>query len=116
VVEAAKGRALRKDLYSTGDDTTNRALQDVQQQVDAKFRSQQASPFATGRIITKVSMTAGTPERVAHKLGRDYIAWTVIRKSANADVWESNYTSPDSRSKFVVLDCSADVTVDLLVG
>ena len=56
MVEAAKGRALRKDLYSTGDDTTNRALQDVQQQVDAKFRSQQASPFATGRIITKVSM------------------------------------------------------------
>lgn len=116
MVEAAKGRPLRKDVYNTGSTTTDRALTDVQQQVDSKFRSQQSSPFATGRIIPSVSLTTGTANKVSHKLGRKYVAWTVVRKSANADVWEDNYSSPSNPGKFVVLQCSADVKVDILVG
>lgn len=116
MVEAAKGRALRKDIYSTGNDTADRALADVQQQVDSKFRSQQSSPFATGRIIPGISLTTGTANKVSHKLGRKYVSWSVVRKSANADVWEDNYSSPSNPNKFIVLQCSADVKVDLLVG
>ena len=116
MVEANKGRPLKKNLYRTGNEESDRAFADVQQDVDSKFKSQQKSPFATGRIIPGVSLAAGTSKDIPHKLGRKYVAWSVVRKSANAIIWETNYSNPTNPKKFLSLTPTADVTVDILVG
>ncbi len=116
MVEVAKGAAFRRDNYRTGNDDTDRALLDVQQRVSETVDSKGNSPFAQGRILPNVSLTTGSTNRIAHKLNRKYVAWSIVRKSADANVWESSYSSPDNPKKFLVLDCSADVKVDILVG
>lgn len=116
MVEVHKGRPLQKNLYRTGNEESDRALADVQQDVDSKFKSQQQSPFATGRIMKGVKLAAGGSKKVAHKLGRKYVAWSVIRQSGNSIIWESNYASPTNPEKFLTLTATSDVTVDILVG
>tara|TARA_R110002020_G_scaffold82627_8_gene204961 strand:+ start:908 stop:1258 length:351 start_codon:yes stop_codon:yes gene_type:complete len=116
VVDVHKGRPLKQSLFQTGNEESDRAFADVQQDIDSKFRSQQQSPFATGRIIAKVQLAAGVSKRVAHKLGRRYVAWSVVRKSADSGVWESDYSQPANPEKFIYLTATADVTVDIVVG
>lgn len=116
VVRAHRGRPLKKNLYRTGNEESDRAFADVQQDVDSKFKSQQKSPFATGRIIESIDLEAGVSKQIAHKLGRKYIAWTVIRQSADSNVWETNYASPVNPDKFIDLTATADITIDIVVG
>ena len=116
VVEVHKGRPLQKNLYRTGNEEADRALADVQQDVDSKFKSQQQSPFATGSILKGVTLSAGTSKKVAHKLGRKYVAWSIVRQSDNSIIWETNYAKPTSPEKFLTLTATSDVTVDILVG
>ena len=97
---------LRK---GTSDD---RALSILQDSLDVIFSWLRGKQHLDAEVVTDVSLTSGTATTVPHKLGRKYTGWIVVRKNANADVWESASLSP---SLYINLNTSANVEVDLLV-
>lgn len=73
-----------------------------------------ASPIATPTLLKGVDLVTGQANSVNHLLGKVLTGWLVIRQRSQADVWDSQDTNriPD---KTLILRCSANVTVDLLV-
>ena len=61
-------------------------------------------------FLREISLTT-TETVVRHQLGRQLLGWKLIRKDANADVWESQ--APDEA--FLYLQATADVTVSIEV-
>ena len=76
------------------------------------FRELFTRPVVMGNLVTNVVLIAGSFVKVPHKLGAVYRGWSVVRKNANANVWEQAPTMP---KQFIELNCSANVTVDLWV-
>lgn len=72
------------------------------------------SPIVNGVLLKDVVLTAGQTTLVEHKLGRELLGWSVVRKRANSTVWDSQDSNQFS-SKSLALQCSANVTVDLWV-
>ena len=70
-------------------------------------------PLLKGRLIEGIEVTTAT-KTVEHKLGRSIVGWFIVNKNANADVWDAGTTDTDS-TKFLVLDSTATVTIDLWV-
>lgn len=81
-------------------------LQDRLQEFFAQFIG---NPLLNGVLLTNVSLSS-TATNVEHKLGRPHLGWIIVRKDANADIWES-----DTTKSFVKLTADANVTVDLWV-
>lgn len=65
-------------------------------------------------LIQDISLTTGATNYINHTLGRSISGWTVHKKNAQADIWEDTSVSVNS-SKQLVLQCSANVTCDLVV-
>ena len=70
-------------------------------------------PPIHGRLVSSVVLST-TPVNVEHKLSRPLLGWIVVRKNADARVWEDQATTVDG-AKFLRLDASAAVTVTLWV-
>lgn len=93
---------------------SDRVLQDLQAAIFAVLDPLvRLVPLNHGRLISSVVLST-TPVNVEHKLGRPLIGWLVVRKNADARVWEDQATTVDG-SKFLRLDASAAVTVTLWV-
>lgn len=84
----------------------------VQDNVNAAFIPLQASQIINGQVLKGVSLTTGQDNIVNHRLGRELVGYIVIKKNANADVWDSSTLTP---ALTVVLQTSANCTVDLYV-
>ncbi len=101
-----------KAFKKTG--TDNSDLQKVQNNVQAAIEPLIASAIGDGQLLTGVVLVAGTPSMVAHQLGRDILGWIVVGTNAQADVWDEQALNT-FKSRFVRLQTSADVTVNLWV-
>lgn len=89
-----------------GDPATARAMDGMDQALRGAV-----SGIASARQLKAVAVgTTDTP--VAHGLGRPFTAWLVVRRTAAAQPFEGTQTDT---SKFLVLQSSSAVTVDLLV-
>lgn len=71
-------------------------------------------PIAGGRIISNISVVSGTSKVINHGLGRKLQGWIAIKKSANANIWDSQLTNT-LESRTLNLNSDANVTIDLWV-
>lgn len=63
-----------------------------------------------GQLLRDVVLASGVANQVPHKLGRALIGYEVVRRNAQAIIWD---TAADD--KFVTMRASATVTVTLWV-
>lgn len=85
----------------------------VQGNVEDVLRRLAGNEFITGRPFKDIALKAGQSNVVKHNLGR-VANWIVVRKlSTSADIWELAGSSNNAPKSQLVLDCSADVTVNL---
>lgn len=63
-------------------------------------------------LVADVALASGVAQEVAHGLGRPALGWIVVKRNANATVWEPS-TSVAS-DKFVRLQSDANVTINIL--
>lgn len=104
------GQRLRDyKKIKSDDDVLNRVQDQIAYSIAQLIRTEPLD----GRLIPNVSLTAGA-NSVEHKLGRDLRGWIVVRKRANANIWDEQDSNTRS-SLFLNLQTSADVTVDLWV-
>jgi hypothetical protein len=73
------------------------------------FKSQNDST-----ILANVTLTQGINNIVNHTLGRQLAGWQIVRKRAQADIWDSQ-DSNTNPALTLLLNTSADVVVDILV-
>lgn len=96
-------------LFQTKDVELNRVYQNV-----SKFAQQfVGNPLLEGLVIKDLTVLSASGLTVSHGLGRDIQGWVVIRKGAQADVWEAS--NQPTASKTLVLESSANVTISLYV-
>lgn len=87
----------------------NQELSRFQEDVADTFNQILKNPIQD-YVILKDVVLGTTSTFVDHKLGRMPIGWFIVNKNANANVW--NYETTD---KYLDLDASAAVTVDIYV-
>lgn len=82
----------------------------------------QIPPFLLeGAEVTSLALlSANNPTEISHYLGRELLGWVVIRKSANANVWDSQASNTIAGGyagvdKTLLLNVSANVTLQLYV-
>lgn len=90
------------------DEALNRVQDRIKQVTDALVANQ----LLEGRLLT-VTLTAGAFTRVSHGLGRPPTGYIVVRRNANAVIWDQP-NGTDSGA-FLQLQPSATVTVTLWV-
>ncbi len=95
-------------------DTSDRVVSTIQNNVDAVFRQILAQQILNGNIIKDVPLITGQNNLVNTGLAGKLTGWIVIRNRANSVVWDAQDTNLDP-TKTLVLLCSANTTVDLLV-
>lgn len=93
--------------------TGDRNLDQVQANVDKAIRQVTDTGIVPGIKVKDVFLATGSPVDVPHGLGRDP-DWIVIKKNADARVWDSQSTNPAKRNT-LQLNSSADVTVSLWI-
>ena len=87
-------------------------LMRVQDNVNTALIPVLTNQILNGQVLKSVVLTTGSSNIVNHKLGRDLVGYIVIKKNANADVWDSTSVTP---TLTLVLETSANCTVDLYV-
>lgn len=70
-------------------------------------------PSIQATTLTQIALATGSDQQVAHKRGRKWIGWRIVRQSGAADVYEAT-TQQDDRT-YLSLVTSANVTVDIEV-
>lgn len=93
--------------------TEDPLLQRLQDAIAASFNQFEKLPQLDSVVIQDVTLTSGIDNEVEHKLTRPIQGWQIIRKNANADVWESS-TVNTTPSSAVILRSSATVKVTIL--
>lgn len=101
-----------KDLK--GISTSNPELSRLQSNLDNWASSIMKSGLNDGLLLKSVVLSTGVINAVEHKLGRELSGWIIVRKRANAQVWDSQDTNI-FKTKSLALECSANVTIDLWV-
>lgn len=92
------------------DDLLQQRLQDS---VAASFQYFEKLPQLDSVIVQDVILSSGIDNAVEHKLNRKLTGWQIIRKDANADVWESS-TVNSTPSKTIILRSSATVKLSFI--
>lgn len=92
--------------------TTSEEVKHLQDAVALIFNQVLKKQIIDGRIIEDVVVNTGSPVSVAHGLGKAVRGWVVIKKNANADVWDSASVTPTATMD---LNSSANVTISLWV-
>lgn len=93
--------------------TPDWTLQKIQDNVSSSLNPIAAKPIVDGVLVQDVKLTSGQDNSVSHTIGRTPLMWIVVKKNANADVWEATSPAP---SKTLNLWCSANCTVSLWVA
>lgn len=70
-----------------------------------------ANPATNGILMKSVQLSTGD-NTINHKLGRNLQGWVIVRKRANADIYDTQ-DSNSMPSLTLTLNSSANVTVDL---
>lgn len=103
---------LKDDKLTVGELGQN--VNKFQENVDV-YLSQITAPFLLdGRLLENVQLLTGAPNLIEHKLGRKPLGFLVVRKRAQADVWD-NQDANVFKDRSIDLRSSANVTVDIYV-
>jgi len=86
----------------------------VQQNVQVIFDEMADKNHMDSFIIKDVELATGSANYIDHLLARKINGWWVAKRNADATVWEDESVTVDS-TKQLVLQCSASVTIDLVV-
>lgn len=100
--------ALRK--IQSDDDVLNRFQDNVASAISPIIQQ----PILGGNLLSGISLLTGVDNNVPHKLGRKLIGYMVVRKNSNSTVWDSQGFNL-SQNSTLILNCSANTTVDLWV-
>lgn len=103
----AKNRAYK--IVSTDD----KDLAKVQENVANFVEPLQNSQIWQGVLYKGISLSSASTTLVEHKLNRDPQGWIIVSKNANSNIWENNTGVITKR--FIGLDCSADVIVNIWI-
>lgn len=101
-----------KDLKKINTDIAS--LAKLQDNVENWAQSVSKNLIVNGVFLGPIPLAAGTVNNIEHKLGRPLKGWIVVGKNSNVDVWDSQDANV-FKSKFLALNCSANVTVNLWV-
>jgi hypothetical protein len=93
--------------------TEDPLLQRIQDAIAASFQQFEKLPQLDSVIIKDITLASGIDNQVEHKLSRPIQGWQIIRKDANANVWEST-TVNTTPSATIILRTSATVKVTIL--
>lgn len=96
-------RAFKKIAQATFEASK---AQDNNEQFSNQFRN---NPLLDGVRITNVTVITSTVS-VAHRLGRQPLGYIITKQSADARIWLTSWND-----RFLVLDSSATVVIDLWV-
>lgn len=91
--------------------TTNVDVNRLQDSVKETLDPITSNLLLGGNLLKAVNLVAG-PNLLSHGLGRNYLAWMLLRPSSAATLFET--PSPDP-SKYIQLTASAPLTCSLLV-
>lgn len=89
-------------------------LQKVQQNVENALDPIIKKVIVDGVHLIKVCLEPGVSNEVKHGLGRAPLGWIVVRKRADARIWDVHDHNRNP-SKTLSIACSHAVTVDLWV-
>jgi hypothetical protein len=94
--------------------TKNTELQKVQQNVENAITTIIRKEIIDGILLKNVCLEPSISNEVKHGLGREPLGWTIVRKRADARIWDIQdfNTTP---SKTLSLTCSHAVTVDIWI-
>lgn len=88
--------------------------QKLQNNVEEFCRDLLTNPLTQGKVLEDVSLASTNDNVIYHNLNRDPVGYIVIKKSANANVWDLQARNTNSR-KSLVLKASANVIVSIFV-
>lgn len=94
--------------------TTNNEVRQLQDATAAVFRTMSDREILDGQLLRDISLVALAVTRLDHKLGRDLIGWSVVRKSATCDIWDGQADNI-SPGRSLLITASQDVTISLWV-
>lgn len=99
-------------LEPTGNEAVDRSLRGLMDQIRPLLANHKAD-FTT---VRDVSFTAATATAIAHKLGRAYQGWAVVRvRGAGATFFETANSLASLDAQQVILTASATCTADVEV-
>jgi hypothetical protein len=67
-----------------------------------------------GVRIENIKLLSGIDNLISHKLNRIPLGYIILRKRASSDIWDTQ-DSNKSPSKTLILNCSANVTIDIWI-
>lgn len=94
--------------------TTDSDLSAVQDNIVRSLSSLLVKEILDGQILKNISLASGSINKVSHLLSRPVTGYIVIKKNANATIWDSE-SSNAQKDLFLTLNTSANCTVSLWV-
>lgn len=94
--------------------TSDRQLNTYQTALSSALQPITSNPIAACTIITSINLVAGQPTVIPIGLSQPLQGWFVVRLRNNAVVWDIQDGNP-SPSQTLVLNTTADVTVDIAI-
>ncbi len=89
-------------------------LQKLQDNTRAVLDTVTNKEILDGILLKGLPLVSGSTNEVNHKLGRQPQGWIIVRKRAQADVWDLQDLNTNP-SATLSLACSSDVTIDIWV-
>ncbi len=69
-------------------------------------------PFADGVWLKDISLLSASTNNIAHKLGREYLGYIILKQNANAVIYVGANTE---KTTYLKLNATANVTIDVWV-
>ncbi len=88
--------------------------QKLQQNVENAIEPIIRKEIIDGVLLTKVCLDPGISNEVKHGLGRAPLGWMIVRKRADARIWDVQDFN-NNPSKTLSITCSHAVTVDIWI-
>ena len=76
-------------VFSQSDSPTSREFNASQDHLEQVLTPIANSRVVDGVYVKNVDLTVSADNLVEHKLGREPLGWMVVRKFADANIWES---------------------------
>lgn len=92
--------------------TEDKNLNQVQENVDKVLDGINSNPLLGGRIRENISLSTGVAHQLEHGLNRKPIGYFIIKKNAEADVWDTVSSMP---AKTIILTSSANVVISIYI-
>lgn len=108
-----------KKLTITQSDVTDpadvmRVINNLQDNITTVISPMAVKSHNDSTVLTSISLLVGQNNIINHTLGRQLAGWKIVRKRAQADIWD-NQDSNTSPNLTLWLSTSADVTIDIEV-